>query len=345
MPDHAIPSFSVLDTHTGGEITRVVMAQTIGLPPADPAEQLRRLRDELDWVRRSLTSEPRGSAFAVGAVVSPCPAASTSWSIVFFNNVGYLGMCGHGLIGVVEALRHRGMLAAGTHHFATPPGAVSAELNADGGVSFTGVRSWCQRQDVSVACDDGETVTGDIAYGGNWFFLVRDDAVAGGDAARLTDRCRRIRQALAEHTIGGAGGAAIDHIELYCPLEARPLEARPLEARPLEARRLEAGAAEPTNATPPGCRNFVLCPGGHYDRSPCGTGTSAKLASLAARGELQPGQRWIQQSITGSRFAASYQPDGAGVRVTISGRAHVIADTVQIYDPEDPLRFGIGGRP
>ena len=321
MPEIESRSFPLIDTHTGGEITRVVMGQAIGLSAGSPKDHLAELREQRDWLRRSLTSEPRGSAFAVGAVVTPSSNPGV-WSVVFFNNVGYLGMCGHGLIGVVEALRHAGQITDGTHTFATPPGDVTAILDARCGVTFTGVRSWCERQDVSVVCADGGEVVGDIAYGGNWFFLVRDDAVATANVDELTARCHSIRDALTRQNLCGAGGAEIDHVELYCSLGE--------------------GSDDSSVVSERGSRNFVLCPGGHYDRSPCGTGTSAKLATLAAKGELQPGQPWIQQSVTGSRFIASYQPDDCGVRVTISGRAHVTAETVQIYDPEDALRFGLG---
>ena len=340
-------SFPVLDTHTGGEITRILFADDIGLTGGSAAEQLQQLRDEFDWVRRSLTREPRGSEYAVGAVVRP-PSETRrgetrpgetrpgetrrsetrrsetrpgdSGSIVFFNNVGYLGMCGHGLIGVVEALRFKGMITAGGYEFDTPAGQVSTRLGDDDQVSFRGVPSYCFRRDVAVRCDGGEMVTGDIAYGGNWFFLVADDSVQSGDLRQLTETTTRIRRALDEQQVRGADGALIDHVELYTSLTTT--------------------ADEPQVR---GCRNFVLCPGGHYDRSPCGTGTSAKLACLAQRGQLSPDTEWIQESVTGSRFTASYRQDGENVRVQICGRAHVIAETVQVFDPTDRLRFGIGG--
>ncbi|MCA9139967.1 MAG: proline racemase family protein [Planctomycetales bacterium] len=309
MPD----SFPVLDTHTGGEITRIVYAEDIGLDAVSPAQQLRQLRDRMDWVRKSLTSEPRGSEYAVGAIVRRPTELTKAGSIVFFNNVGYLGMCGHGLIGVVEALRYHRLIVPGTYEFETPAGNVSATLEPDHRVTFTGVRSYVFRQDVAVECDDGRQVVGEIAYGGNWFFITRDDAVGSASIDELMLKSQSIRNALDRDKIRGADDAVIDHVELYCPL----------------------------NAT--GSRNFVLCPGGHYDRSPCGTGTSAKLACLAARGELEPNSNWIQQSITGSRFVGSYRHEQGGIRPTITGRAHVIAETMQIFDQDDALRFGMPG--
>ncbi|MCO8124486.1 proline racemase family protein [Stieleria sp. TO1_6] len=315
-------SFPVLDTHTGGEITRIVSAAEIGLDADSPARQLVRLRGELDWVRIALTSEPRGSAYAVGAIVTSPVAPEDDWGIVFFNNVGYLGMCGHGLFGVIEALRYQGLINTGTTQFITPAGPVTASLFPNHSAQFNGVTSYCYRRDVTVDCDDGSRVRGDIAYGGNWFFLTADPGVGQTSLGQLTARTQMIRDSLDRSGIGGADGAVIDHVELYCPLHPTDND------------------LSPADELPQGSRNFVLCPGGHYDRSPCGTGTSAKLACLAARGELAPGEKWIQQSVTGSQFIASYQPVAGGVRVTIRGRAHVIAETMQYFDPTDPLRHG-----
>lgn len=321
-------SYPVLDTHTGGEITRIVFAHDIGLGREPVEQQLLKLKTQLDWIRSSLTSEPRGSEYAVGAVVTPPEADSSQGSVVFFNNVGYLGMCGHGLIGVVEALRYRGLIEARTYQFDTPAGNVAATLHPDRRVSFTGVPSFCYRQEVALTCAAGETVVGEIAYGGNWFFLTPHADIQAAKIGELMDRSQQIRDALDDQAIRGADGAVIDHVELYCPL--------PDSTGPHSGREGE------TDATP-GSRNFVLCPGGHYDRSPCGTGTSAKLACLATRGELEPGSPWIQESVTGSRFIASYQREGEQLRVNISGRAHVLAETVQVYDADDSLRFGTGG--
>lgn len=317
--------FPVLDTHTGGEITRVLISHDIGLDDAPPADQIQQLRGRLDWIRKSLTSEPRGSAFAVGAVVTPPSSSIRDWQVLFFNNVGYLGMCGHGLMGVVEALRYRHQILQGANEFLTPVGKVTTVLDQDRRVTFTGVPSYVYRQDVTVTCEDGTVIVGDIAYGGNWFFLALDESIDTSNhtatASELMMKCQLIRDAIDRENISGPNGEPIDHIELYCPLH------------------LNDGSSQCHQEV--GCRNFVLCPGGHYDRSPCGTGTSAKLACLARRGQLQSGQEWIQESITGSRFLASYQTDDEGVRVKISGRAHVIAETIQVIDPADPLRHGL----
>jgi 4-hydroxyproline epimerase len=315
-----IDSFGVIDTHTGGEITRVLFADQIGLGDLPSREQRESLARQHDWIRDSLTRDPRGVSWAVGAVVTPATETHPYWRVVFFNNVGYLGMCGHGLLGVLETLRHRGLIVPGPVDFDTPAGTVAAALNSDGNARFDGVTSYCYRHDVEVICDFGHSVRGDIAYGGNWFYVVPDDEVGNASPTQLLKKCSEIRAALRRQGITGKDGAEIDHVELHAPHDDESLQGR-------------------------ASRNFVLCPGGHYDRSPCGTGTSAKLACMAERGQLKPGQSWIQESVTGSRFEASYQTVPDGVVVTINGRAHVIAESTQIFDPADPLRFGLKDTP
>jgi len=159
-------------------------------------------------------------------------------------------------------------------------------------------------------------VTGDVAWGGNWFFLVKQSPIAlnSSNIAALTDLTLRIRAALDEAGITGRNGAWIDHIELFGP---------------------------PADPAANG-RNFVLCPGGAYDRSPCGTGSSAKLACLAADGVLAPGEDWVQESIIGSTYRLSYQPGAnGGVIPTITGQAFVTGEADLIFDPADPYAKGI----
>src|SRR5262249_43948032 len=152
-------------------------------------------------------------------------------------------------------------------------------------------------RDVAVDVPDLGRVTGDVAWGGNWFFLteLRAPALELANVAALTDATSGIRDALRAAGVTGRDGAPIDHVELFGP----PL-------------RKDADS-----------RNFVLCPGLAYDRSPCGTGTSAKLAVLAARGKLAPGQRWRQESITGSRFEGWLEERGGALVPRIRGRAYV----------------------
>ncbi|MEM9587024.1 MAG: proline racemase family protein [Planctomycetota bacterium] len=304
----------IIDTHTGGEPTRVLLEP--GVPGnGNVSELIQQLSEQQDWIRTSLLLEPRGAEWMVGAMIVPPQSAEAVAGIVFFNNCGYLGMCGHGLIGVVEALRFRGQLVPGVHRFETIAGTVQATLHDDRSVSIQNVESYRLHAGVEVRLNDGDVVQGDIAYGGNWFFLAPDDRVHDPSMLDvLNRRCRKIRLALEQQGMTGESRAEIDHIELFAPLGETQIE---------------------------GCRSYVLCPGGQHDRSPCGTGTSAKLACLAADQVLPPDTLWRQESMTGSQFTANYRRAGRGVVPTIRGRAFVTGETQCHFDPDDAFRFGI----
>lgn len=305
----------VVDSHTGGEPTRVVVEGSPDFGGGDMASRRTMMRGSADWLRTALVTEPRGSEWMVGAVLQQPLSPTAAAGVVFFNNAGYLGMCGHGLIGVVTTLAYLGRIAPGPHRIETPVGDVTAQLHEDGAVSFENVRSFRGRKDVVVEAPDLGRVVGDVAWGGNWFYLVRTDRrLTMADVGELTDTTLRIRRALREQHITGGDGAEIDHVELVGP----PIDPAIADAR-----------------------NFVLCPGGEYDRSPCGTGTSAKLACLAADGKLQPGQIWRQESIVGSIFEGRYREAEDGVFPTITGRAYINGDMRLMIDPNDPYRFGI----
>lgn len=303
-----------IDSHTGGEPTRVVHSGAPELGTGSMAERIEILKTEHDWLRRALILEPRGYDWLVGAVLQePCDSNCAA-GVIFFNNAGYLGMCGHGLIGVVETLAFLGRISAGEHRFETSVGIVSAVLHEDGTVSINNVPSYRYRKMVSVDVPDEGTVTGDIAWGGNWFFLVADQKVDPANINTLLTRSRRIMTALDDQQITGGDGGRIDHVELF---------------------------GEPSDSAKADSRSFVLCPGGEYDRSPCGTGTSAKLACLAADGKLAPGNVWRQESIVGSIFEGSYQNAADGIVPTIRGRAFVTARTSCVTSDDDPFRFGL----
>jgi 4-hydroxyproline epimerase len=304
----------VIDSHTEGEPTRLVVGGGPDLGHGPMEERLRRLRSEHDDLRTAVVREPRGSDVLVGALLCEPLDPTAAAGVVFFNDVGYLGMCGHGTIGVIATLAHLGRLAPGRHRLETPVGEVAAELHADGRVSVHNVPAYRSRAGVVVDLPGGGRVQGDVAWGGNWFFLVGDHGVSVEPAAipELTAFAWRVRRGLAAAGITGDGGAEIDHVELLAPSPSAD------------------------------ARAFVLCPGGAYDRSPCGTGTSAKLACLAADGRLAPGRTWVQESVIGGRFEASYRLlPGGRVAPTITGRAWVTAEAWLIRDPGDPFRDGI----
>jgi len=304
----------VVDSHTEGEPTRVVVD---GWPmPAGKTMEERRddLRERFDHLRRAVVCEPRGHSAVVGALLTPPVSDGSLCGIIFFNNGTYLGMCGHGLIGVVRTLKHLGRMSVGVARFDTPVGVVSAELNEDGSVTIQNVASRCHALDVAVDVPGVGPVVGDVGYGGNWFFITHlDNALEISNVVELTRVTQAIQDAIDDQRV--AGGVPIDHIEV---------------------------SAAPARADADS-KNFVLCSGGDYDRSPCGTGTSAVMAVLHARGKLPIGAEWRQESITGSRFTGWLTAGDNGELIPhIRGSAFITADATLRFDPADPFRLGIG---
>ena len=306
----------VIDSHTEGEPTRVVVDGGPDLGHGSMAERLERLRDRHDDLRRTLILEPRGSDALVGALLCEPTRADCVAGVLFFNNTGYLGMCGHGSIGVAVTLAWLGRIEHGVARLETPVGVVSVQLVDDNTVTVENVPSYRHCKDVTVDVPGVGRVTGDIAWGGNWFFLV-GNAPCPLDLEHereLTSAALAVQTALREQGITGQDGGEIDHIEFF---------------------------GEPRSRTAHS-RNFVLCPGGAYDRSPCGTGTSAKLACLAEDGLLGPGENWVQESVIGSRFSARYARREDGTIIpSITGRAFICAETTLVQQAGDPFAEGI----
>jgi 4-hydroxyproline epimerase len=327
-----LPSrLEVVDSHTAGEPTRAVISGGPDLGSGPLSERVELLRRDYDFYRRAILCEPRGSDVLVGAyLVQPFDTRCDA-GVIFFNNAGYLGMCGHGLIGVATTLAYLGRMDLGEHLIETPVGAVRVEVRSGSEVTIRNVPSYRYRAGVAIEVPGFGRVCGDVAWGGNWFFLVREHSFAGGrdltpaHVEVLTAFTWEIRRSLNAAGVTGADGAEIDHIELF------------------------SSAHDEKNHG----RNFVLCPGKAYDRSPCGTGTSAKMSCLAADGVLKPGQRWRQEGILGTVFEGSFEFEGgqdSGASSTanehriipvITGSAYVTAQNTLIFDPADPFRLGV----
>ncbi len=303
----------VIDSHTGGEPTRLVINGFPALTGATLAQQRDELRQQHDHWRRACLLEPRGNDVLVGALYCPAVSADATCGVIFFNNTGYLGMCGHGTIGLVASLHYLGLIGPGLHRIDTPVGQVSATLHADGAVTVGNVPAYRYRHNVSVEMPGHGRVHGDIAWGGNWFFLVAEhnQRLQLDNVEALTAFTWTLLKALEAQGIHGEDGALIDHVELFA-------------------------ADEHAHS-----RNFVMCPGKAYDRSPCGTGTSAKLACLAADGKLAEGETWVQASITGSQFEGRFEWQGERIRPFITGRAYMTADSTLLIDEQDPFAWGI----
>ncbi|MBK1881019.1 proline racemase family protein [Luteolibacter pohnpeiensis] len=310
-------ALKVIDSHAEGEPTRVVVEGGPDLGNGPMSERAALLQRDHDWLRSSVCNEPRGHEAMVGALLCEAYEADCICGVIFFNNVSNLNMCIHGTIGLTVTLAHLGKIQIGSHRIDTPVGVVTATLHPDGSVEVANVPSRRKAKDVSVEVPTWGVVTGDIAWGGNWFFLIQGQGpeIKFKNLDDLTDFTWKVRLALEASGITGDDGMCIDHIETFGP----PVDPALAESR-----------------------NFVLCPGRAYDRSPCGTGTSAKLACLAADGDLAPGQIWRQAGILNSVFSGTYSelPDG-WILPRVTGRAWVTGESTYYFHPEDPFRFGI----
>jgi len=307
---------NVVDSHTGGEPTRIVVQGGPELGSGPLADRRQQFASQFDDIRRAVVDEPRGSDVLIGGLLCQPFDPKCVAGVIFFDTAGFLGMCGHGTIGFTITLQHLGLISIGKHTIETPVGNVPIELAEDNRVTLHNVPSYRYRKSVSVSVPSYGTVTGDIAWGGNWFFLVHDtpEEIRADNTDHLLQVTRQIRRALQAADITGAEGSLIDHIELF------------------------------GQATDQTChsKNFVLCPGGQYDRSTCGTGTSAKLACLAADGKLEEGQTFRQESIIGSIFECHYRwCDENRITPTISGWARVTGESTLLLDPADPYCMGI----
>ncbi len=304
-----------VDSHTGGEPTRLVLEGFPDLTDLPLRERVQALRTKHDRYRAAVVTEPRASYVVVGGVLMPPVEEGSVASVIYFNNAGYLGMCGHGTIGVIATMQHLGMIAEGQHRLDTPVGTVTCTLSAHGRVAIENVVSYRHRDAVGVEVEGHGRVTGDVAWGGNWFFIVdaHDRALELDQVGALTEFTGALRRSLARQGITGRDGGEIDHVELFGKPSSDAYD----------------------------CRNFVLCPGNAYDRSPCGTGTSARLACLAADGTLAEGATWRQESIVGSVFEGSYRRVEGGIVPTIAGQAFVCAEGTALLDPADPFCWGI----
>jgi 4-hydroxyproline epimerase len=305
----------VIDSHTGGEPTRVVVSGGPDLGSGPLASRLERFRNEHDDFRCAVVNEPRGSDAIVGALLCDPVDDSCVTGVIFFNSVSYLGMCGHGTIGIVATLAHLDRIDPGTHRIETPVGVVVAHLDEEGRVEVANVPSYRLASNVMVAVPGFGPVTGDVAWGGNWFFLVNDHGqeLVLENLEKLMAFTLRVRESLARAGITGDDGHEIDHVELFGPSQVAGVDSK----------------------------NFVLCPGKTYDRSPCGTGTSAKLACLIADGKLEVGEVWRQESIVGSVFEGTVKVIDSVVHPSIKGSAFITAESDLIIDRRDPFSMGI----
>lgn len=307
----------IVDSHTGGEPTRVIIEGCPDLGQKNLAEKRDLIAKNHDWIRTSTVLEPRGFEAMVGAILTEPYQPNCVAGVIFYNNAGYLNMCIHGTIGLAVTLKHMGIISNGSHRIDTPVGVVTAHLHDDGSVSVENVPSYLYKKNVTLDIPHYGTITGNISWGGNWFFLIDEQGpeVIQSNIPELSAFSIAVMDALEAQGIKGDDGTPVDHIEVFGP---------------------------PTDDQSDG-KNFVMCPGGEYDRSPCGTGTSAKLACLYHSGKLAEGEIWRQSSILNTIFTGSVKPTGNGNQIipTVTGSAWVNGETKVIIDPTDPFAHGI----
>ena len=306
----------VIDSHTGGEPTRVILDGAPDLGNGPMAERARRLATEHEEFYRSIMLEPRGQPAMVGALLVEPVDPTCVTGVIYFDVDAVLGMCGHGTIGLTVTLAHLGRIGQGTHRIETPAGVVTVELHDANTVTVTNIESRRVQRSVTLDVPAYGPVTGDLAYGGNWFFIVDPSPipVCVGNIAKLTNKAVAIREASIAQCIGGEQGEPVDHVIFQGTSSTDGVHSR----------------------------NFVLCPDDNYDRSPCGTGSSARLACLAADGKLAPGEEIVQESVIGSTYRLSYQPGpNGGVIPSITGQAHVMAEAKLIFAENDRFKAGI----
>lgn len=277
------------------------------------AEKLAIFRERHDGFRRAVVNEPRGSDVLVGALLVEPADKSCITGVIYFDNVTFLGMCGHGTIGLVVTLAHLGRIQPGKHRLETPVGVVTVVLHEDRSVSVTNIPAYRTAQQAVVELPGGEKIAGDVAWGGNWFFFTEQHGLdlALAQVEKLTAFAWRLRLA-----VNAQGFPEVDHVVLLGPPRSREAHSR----------------------------NFVLCPGKAYDRSPCGTGTSARLACLAANAQLAENEPYVQESILGTRFTGRYSwldPREGKIIPTITGTAHVTAEATLLLSEQDPFCWGL----
>jgi proline racemase len=324
-----------VDSHTAAEPTRVI---TGGLPTirgATMAEKRDQLRQEHDSIRKSLVLEPRGHDAIVLAFLLPPTRDDADLGVVFANDAGYLGMCGHGSIGLVTTAVAMGLVPAVEPvteiALDTPVGLIRCRVAVEAGrpksVTITNVPSFLYRQRVIVDVHGFGKVAADVAYGGNWFAFVEADqlglVVEKSHLPVLMQAATAIREALVREGVRGihpetGEEETVDHIKLFEALDGEHL----------------------------GARSLTLCPGTAYDRSPCGTGTSAKLAVLHAKGELKQGEVFDSESVLGTKFMARIVGETTvgkypAIVPEITGSAWITSFATFVIDPDDPCRLGI----
>ncbi|QVQ53464.1 proline racemase family protein [Spiractinospora alimapuensis] len=324
--------FSAVDSHTEGMPTRVVTGGVGPVPGATMAERRTYFMEHLDHIRELLVNEPRGHAAMSGAILQPPSRPDADWGVIYIEVSGCLPMCGHGTIGVATVLVETGMVEVTEPvtevRLDTPAGLVTARVSVTDGraesVTIRNVASFSVAHDATVRVPGIGDVRYDMAYGGNFYAIVPIE-----DLGIPFDKAEKDRMAT-------AGLAIMDAINA----QNRPVH--PIDPTIAGCKHVQLTASGGTGAD---ARNAMVIHPGWFDRSPCGTGTSARMAQLHSRGELAVGQDFVNQSLLGTSFTGRLleETDVGGLPAvvpTVTGRAWITAMGQYLLDPDDPFPRG-----
>ena len=328
---------SVIDTHTAGEAARLVTAGVPKIPGKDIVEKKQYLIDNLDDLRKSVMFEPRGHQDMFGAFLLPPTKEEADFALIFMDTGGYLNMCGHNTIAAVTAAVETGMVdveEGATEKevvVETPAGLIyaTAKLKDNGAkvkeVSFRNVESFLYKRDVELDVEGVGHIKFDISFGGSFFCILSADQlgleVKPENASKLKEAGLKIRDAVNANI--EIQHPTLSHIKSVDLVEIYDKPSHP-------------------EAT---YKNVVVFGDGNIDRSPCGTGTSAKLATLYAKGELNPCEPFVYESILGTLFKGRIVEerklaDFDAIIPEITGSGYILGFSNYVYDPDDSLTYG-----
>ncbi|MCX7884843.1 MAG: proline racemase [Caloramator sp.] len=329
----AIRTINAVDSHTMGEPTRIVIGGVPVIPGKTMPEKKAYLEKNLDHIRTAIMHEPRGHKDMFGSIITQPTKEEADLGIIFMDGGGYLNMCGHGSIGALTVAVELGMVPVKEPYtdvvLEAPAGLVKGKVKVEDGkakeVSIVNVPSFLYKQDVEVDVPEVGKLTIDISFGGSFFALVKSSDIAidicTSNAQKLCDVGMKILKAVNEQV--KVQHPVLEHIKSVDLVEIY-------------------GPAKNPKAT---LQNVVVFGQGQVDRSPCGTGTSAKLATLYAKGQLKINEEFIYESITGTMFKGRVLEetkvgDYKAIIPEITGSAYITGFNQFIIDPEDPLKYG-----
>jgi len=327
--------FTVIDSHTAGHPTRIVVGGLPKVRGGSVAQKRDYIKSKMDYIRTLLCNEPRGHSCMYGAFLVEPSSEDADFGVIFFSTASYDDMCGHGTIGVATVLTEMNMVRREEPTtevtFETPAGLVRVETKVVGGkvksVSFVNVPAFLYKKDISIDVPGYGEVKGDVAFGGNWFFYVNAKEIGVRVRSENVDALAR-----AGIAIKNEFNKEFDLVHPTNPNISRKLLATSIIDIPVKNKNAD--------------QNNIVVEGKWVDRSPCGTGTSGRMAVLFAKNKLGLNEDFVNESITGETFRGrligeTKVGEYPAVVPEITGNAYITGFNHIILDPDDP--FGSKG--